>query len=1042
MTTAATQNWQQEFGLDDQRPPRFFGDKTSIAMSAPQGHLLRRAFDGLKIDGVLCSENSPLIYFKSVEEITPDFAFEMQKKFWNHNGAALLVLISHDCVHIYSGMVRPTPTTPESNKQPSLVEILDRTANTLQSFVVSVESGEFFRKHKRSFDSNQRVDRYLLKNLKETRDKLNSVNRPIPENILDALLCRLVFTCYLFDRGVVGKAYLESLKIQDSKDLRDVLSVKPATKAKDALYEMFNSLQKDFNGDLFGNGLSLEKDIVSNEHISILSDFFHGTDAVTGQMTLFWPYDFKHIPIETISAIYEQFLSSENKEEGAVYTPRFLTEVVLDTALENLGSLVGKRYLDPACGSGIFLVGLFNRIAEEWKQSNPDARDDQKATELMRLLQSSLYGVDINRTACYITAFSLYLAYLDQLTPPDIQALQAKGKALPQLVATDESLENGSERNIYCADFFSDVESFPKNVDLVVGNPPWGSIAKPTTPAGKWCRKRSRPVPGNQIAAAFIWKAAEHIADSGNVCLLLPHGVLFNHSRAAINFQRAWVEAHAFERVLNLADLRYLLFEDAIHPAIVVNYRKYPPKDHKHPIEYWAPKADWTNTQAEVITIAQQDRTTITTGKLLTNLASPDAPQIWKSHYWATPRDQQLLGRLFSLPRLRDIVRRAKGKVSSKRWLITEGFQPVGNSDDPVKAKTIETPNQYFIPASSKAINLFLLPEDCQHQPSTRFLVRSGSNTNIHVFRHPHVLIKKGFGIAKEFGIAFADFDVSFQHAVRGITGPKEDRKLLMFLAAYLRTPLARYFVFHTSSNWGIYRPEVHVDELLRVPFPLPTQQPNPERCQTIVDEVSAKIDAAIKKSTNHPMDRDNQIKSVSIEIEPLIYEYFDILPMEAALINDTMNVIVPSIQPTPSKMPVATLKPTMKKQYDKYLEVVLEKVNSWGKRSGSTVYGKIASSELLGIAVAILQKTSDSHNPFSTHHTDKNLIIVLNKLRSLLARQSATIDIVRGLLVFDGDSLYIIKPIGQRHWTQTAAINDADRVATTILMHSTKGGA
>ena len=67
---------------------------------------------------------------------------------------------------------------------------------------------------------------------------------------------------------------------------------------------------------------------------------------------------------------------------------------------------------------------------------------------------------------------------------------------------------------------------------------------------------------------------------------------------------------------------------------------------------------------------------------------------------------------------------------------------------------------------------------------------------------------------------AFADFDVAFRHALRGIHGPDEDRELLVFLAAYLQTALARFFLFHTSSNWGVSRAEVHVEELLRLPFP------------------------------------------------------------------------------------------------------------------------------------------------------------------------------------------------------------------------------
>ena len=99
--------------------------------------------------------------------------------------------------------------------------------------------------------------------------------------------------------------------------------------------------------------------------------------------------------------------------------------------------------------------------------------------------------------------------------------------------------------------------------------------------------------------------------------------------------------------------------------------------------------------------------------------------------------------------------------------------------------------------------------KDCTELPSAEFTARSGSNKDTNVFHAPHVLVAKGFTSA-----AFADFNVSFQDFLRGIHGPKEDRDLLMFLAAYLRSRLARYFLFHTSSNWGITRQQIHVDEL------------------------------------------------------------------------------------------------------------------------------------------------------------------------------------------------------------------------------------
>jgi hypothetical protein len=522
---------------------------------------------------------------------------------------------------------------------------------------------------------------------------------------------------------------------------------------------------------------------------------FHGTNLRSGQQK-FWPYDFGFIPIETISVIYEHFLREEDQREGAFYTPRFLAEVVLDSALQDFHTLIGKKFLDPACGSGIFLVGLFNRIAEEWKQANPNARYDRRAEELMRLLRESLFGVDKNLTACRITAFALYLAYLDHLTPSDIQRLQKKGGALPRLIA-DHASDNWIEThppkyNVCCVDFFEQAGAIPDKMDLVIGNPPWGSKAADGTPANEWCARNTKPLPDKQIAVAFIWKSAEHTSTDGRVCLVLPHGTLFNHGKKAIEFQKTWVRHHNIRRVLNLADLRQFLFKSAKHPAIVVEFRKNKIGAENGNVKYWTPKADWLIARAEVINISPVDRKEISVIDLLADLDRPDAPQVWAQKFWGSPRDLRLIDRLSLYPRLREHVRSSSERNSAKPWVIAEGFQPAGDNDDQKKAKEITLPSKMFIQAKSGAIDLISHPTDCDELNSSTITVRGKSNTNVEIYKAPHVLITKGFK-----RITFADFDVSFRHSLRGIHGPRRDRDLLVFLTAFLQPPSAVFCFSH-----------------------------------------------------------------------------------------------------------------------------------------------------------------------------------------------------------------------------------------------------
>ena len=72
MNDAAAKQWRGEFGLPDIDDDVFFTTKIDSAVAATkslQSHVVRRAFDLLKLDGVLCTDSAPLVYFKQVKRI-------------------------------------------------------------------------------------------------------------------------------------------------------------------------------------------------------------------------------------------------------------------------------------------------------------------------------------------------------------------------------------------------------------------------------------------------------------------------------------------------------------------------------------------------------------------------------------------------------------------------------------------------------------------------------------------------------------------------------------------------------------------------------------------------------------------------------------------------------------------------------------------------------------------------------------------------------------------------------------------------------------
>jgi hypothetical protein len=109
MTAAPGTDWPEEMSIADRRPPYFFRSRGEIEAPAgrvPQAHALRRAFDGLALDGILCLKNTPFLYFKEVPQIDPEDVWSLHRRFWNQGLAPVLILVTPREVHVYSGLAK------------------------------------------------------------------------------------------------------------------------------------------------------------------------------------------------------------------------------------------------------------------------------------------------------------------------------------------------------------------------------------------------------------------------------------------------------------------------------------------------------------------------------------------------------------------------------------------------------------------------------------------------------------------------------------------------------------------------------------------------------------------------------------------------------------------------------------------------------------------------------------------------------------------------------------------------------------------------
>jgi len=1032
----------------DREGIRFYSSPGEIAADQDLSayvHLLTRAWEKFDLDGVVCISGIPTLYLCCCEHpLTPEEANEHQRNFWNQGVATILVLADPQTVRLYSGLAEPAEPGKKENYNKSLIETVELAdyAIRVRDIYLQLATGQYYRTHADSFDTKQSVDTYLLDNLGAIRDAITTGDDGLTKAEAHTFLARILFLCYLIDRNIIELAKYPYCPCAPGAKLVDVLESLEVKAAKKVLYQLFDDLKEKFNGSMFERSTEAEKDRIRDLHIELLIKFFRGHPVRSRQLSLgFWAYDFQWIPVETISAIYEDFLAEEDSEgkrqTGAFYTPRFLAESVLDVAIQGDRNWQTKRYLDPACGSGIFLVALFNRLATRWIIDHPGCVYEEKAAALLTIMREQLCGFDISPTACRIACFSLYLAFLDRFDPPDISGyVERTGNKLPRILLTDEpSAFKPDFPVIVREDFLNPSQPFEERFGYIVGNPPWQGRGS------------------KQIAQEFALKIPDLLETHGRACILLPSKVLFN--KTANSFQLQWLQAVTLEKVVQLADYRRILFKNAICPSIIARFTAAPPDMVNHVVAYETPKVRRIDLREGVIPIAPHDRKRIPLRELIHAAREKETPILWKQHLWGTPRDCVFLRLLLEMPTLGDIAGPPKDE---KRWIKGQGFQPDSRGNSPKPKEPWWQSSDLFIKASGNTPSLFLLPSDCE--PIENRFPKLHRPRDRRIYSPPLVLISQGIGKEALPKVAYCDFPILFQDSLQSIAGPREDEDLLLFLGFYLRSKLARYFLFHTAANWGTERDKVHLDELLRLPFPLPGSDDISPEAEQIVRTIARKA-RELKKQIKQELERRNKdnfplsghtkrdlaawrqkaVDSLQAEIEPLFYNYFDLIDQEIMLIKDTVDVFIKSATPPRMDSPIPAQQPIQKNSLsvyraglEPYASTLASTLNEWAAQAKGTVRVSPVGivDKQTGLAIITLLQTNKPRS-FNKEKLRVGLAEVLARLQKTVIQPCGRLDYLRGIIWFDDSAIRIIKPNTIEYWTRTAALNDAAEIYARV---------
>jgi len=618
----------------------------------------------------------PQIYIYSSAELetTKSKAADIHHHLWNAGQVPYCFIFSPSQVLVYNCGKKPNvdshsgefATTPHD-----IIPLLGEIQDKLSQYNARLfDSGLFWDSETgKNFKYDQSAYEQLLIQLKNVKTNIISLVGEKNSALVKRILMMLILIKYLEERkDEHGKGALipEEFYKEFNKENPTLVGILNDADTFTKVLAKLSS-KEHFNGQIFH--LS-EQELSSLKQIELtifqkfaegdVSIFSSGKEGI-GQMSLWRLYQFNYLPIELISHIYEDFLTDENgqKKKGVVYTPPYLVQFLIDRSMPLDQPKENFKILDPACGSGIFLVGAFKRLIQWWRINN-NWKKPQKENipELKQILLHNIFGCDLEKEAVTLSYFSLGLALLDALSPKEIW--------------NNVHFDNLIGRNLYAGDFFKTLQEnkLGHDFDLIIGNPPFESKFTEwatTVDEAEKSKNHTRPeVPDAQIALLFLEQSFTLLKKGGNSCLILPSGPVLYNTKTH-NFKKHLFENNYFKEIYDFTPLRAKLFigsSSSAKPAVVATFaeKNIPTGKPVHHLIFRQTRASGEKIEFEI------DHYDIHKVPYDTAL---NVSGVWQVNFMGGGRLHRLLEKVSSLPTLNDFLIKM---VETKKWNIGEGW--------------------------------------------------------------------------------------------------------------------------------------------------------------------------------------------------------------------------------------------------------------------------------------------------------------------------------------------------------------------------------
>lgn len=820
----------------------------------------------LKPSAFFCINSVPLILFFE----TQTNLVELQRQIWNFNQSPAIFM------NTAKGWVIKNGFNLLDNKS-DLEEIAD--SNNLTDFeYFNIITGKTWQDYKSKFEQRNRVDSYLLSNIEDVRYYLINSGHLHPK-IVNSLIGRVIFIRYLIDRNVELNVY----GITQKEDFYNILN------DKDKTYSFFQQVKDDFNGNLFplkykiDDEYIVEKERVLSHHLIKIKELLQGGKIYsdgTYQPSLFDIYDFSIIPIEFVSNVYEKFIGVENQaDSGAYYTPLFLVDYIQKETVSKFFKKHPEDYnckvLDPACGSGVFLVETLRQIISRYLALHPvNIENEQEYNyykeKLKVLLTNNIFGIDKDENAISVAIFSLYITLLDNLKPKSIVGFE-----FPLLENT----------NFFTADFFNEEHEFnielkKQHFEFILGNPPWATKHPEVKQRFEIYIENRRKeeksdleIIHREIAESFLVRVSDFEFDE--TAFIIVSKILYKTEKNGA-FRKYFLNKFCVRQVVELSSVRHQIFnqsnDSAVAPATILFFKKENSTEtlRKNIVKHISLKPNVFFETFKLMVIEKYDIKEIAQKHFI------DEDWIWKVLVYGNILDYYFIKRLKEGYKTIDTVTKSD-------FLRKRGLQKTKGKENVNVSSLINLP---FIDTQKKELkSYFIHSSSCWNKSFVAIC------PPLETFKSPILLSTKGVDNYFRLKSAISYEDAVFTDSLLAIKAFNNNSiGILQSISAIWNSSFATTFITLTASSIGIEREQVHIAEKLCIPY---------MTSDTLVD-LYIELEKLTKqkyKSLLHDTHIDRCIEDTELKLEKELIKLFDVSNQEQMIMDYVSSITIPMLK-------------------------------------------------------------------------------------------------------------------------------------------------